>query len=124
MDHSDQAYASCPACEFPNFAQSDPVAAIDPVRRTKKQGRGSPRPCFENSRPNQSAGRIDVVLAFGCGVGFAFELSVVAQEVQTRTVVGKQVRGFREQFFDRGGRRHLRQQLQAAVMFEAGTSRD
>jgi hypothetical protein len=34
-------------------------------------------------------------LALGCRVGFAFELSIVAEEVQTRAVIGKQVRGFR-----------------------------
>src|SRR6267378_559615 len=59
------------------------------------------------------------VLAFGSGVGFR----ILLQEVQRSGFFGGKLGGFRN-FLDRSGSGHFRQQLNAAVVLEARTSRD
>ena len=54
----------------------------------KKRGTRPSRVPLFKFRRSSFAGMTDVVLALGCRVGFAFELSVIAQEVQTRAVIG------------------------------------
>src|ERR1700733_14469900 len=58
-------------------------------------------------------------LAFGGRVG----LGILLQEIESRGFLGGKFGGFRN-LLDRSGDRHFRQQLNAAVVFEARTSRD
>src|SRR5271166_809698 len=59
-----------------------------------------------------------LVLAFGGGVGFRLVV-FASQELQTRGIVGREFGGFGK-FFDGSWRRHLGEELDTAVVLQAG----
>src|SRR2546423_9484047 len=89
----------------------------------KKRGTRQTRVPLEFSRRNENR-RDGCFLAFCCSVSLSFRFAVLAQEVEAGAVICKQIRSFGKQFFHGRGRRHFRQQLQAAIVLQTRTSRN